>query len=94
MNMASTVRISDSTKTKMKQLIQYLSFKANQTLSQKQILDILVQFGMEKKDDLLMLIEKNEVKYDWTKDPIFDEIDLEMDEDTSEKVDEIVYKDI
>ena len=89
--MASTVRISDSTKVKMQKLIHYLGFKSNQTISQKEMLDILIESGLQNKDKLLKLITRNEENIDWKEDPIFQEVDLELDEDASETVDEVVY---
>ena len=93
--MASTVRISDNAKKKMKKLIKYLSFKTNQDLSQMEIIEILIDNANERKEDLIGYIhqEDKDNNYDWKKDPIFDEVNLEMDEDTSENVDNILYGD-
>ena len=89
--MASTVRISDKSKAKMQKLIHYLAFKTNQKISQKEILDLLIESGLQNKDNLLKIMVKEENIINCKEDPIFQDVDLELDENASETVDEVVY---
>jgi hypothetical protein len=89
--MASTIRISDQAKKKMQKLIHYLGFKTNRQISQREMLDLLIEVAIQDKEVLLKQLKPTEQSTDWKNDPIFQEIDLEMEEDTSEKVKNIVY---
>ncbi|MHA1611382.1 MAG: hypothetical protein ACTSYU_04945 [Promethearchaeota archaeon] len=92
--MASTVRISNIAKLKMQKLIHYLGFKSNQKLSQRQILDILIDSGLQHKEELLKMIDKKEKIVNWRKDPILDDMDLDLDEYASETIDKVIYSEI
>ncbi len=89
--MASTVRISDESKKKLKSLIKYLGFKTNRNISQKDLIDALIELNWEDREGLVRFYQKNEEESNWKEDPIFEDVDIKMNRNASESVDEILY---
>lgn len=91
--MSSTVRINKKDKQELENLINYLNYKGKSKITQEQMISLLINSGIKRKNELLDQIIKPDNDYDWKKDPIFSLIEIELEENSSETVDEIVYGD-
>jgi len=91
--MSSTVRITKKDKQELENLINYLNFKGETKITQEQMISLLINVGKKRKSELLDQISKPDSNDDWKNDPIFSLIEIELEEDSSENVDEIIFGD-
>ena len=93
--MSSTVRITKKDKQELENLINYLNYKGKgkSKITQEQMISLLIKAGIKRKTELLEQFIKPDNDYDWKNDPIFSLIEIELEENSSENVDEIVYGD-
>ena len=91
--MSSTVRITKKDKQELENLINYLNYKGKSKITQEQMISLLIKAGIKRKSELLEQFIKPDNDYDWKNDPIFSLIEVELEENSSETVDEIVYGD-
>ncbi len=89
--MSSTVRITKKDKQELENLINYLNYKGKSKITQEQMISLLIKAGIKQKTELLEQFIKPDNNYDWKNDPIFSLIEVELEENSSETVDEIVY---
>ncbi len=89
---STTVRISSDDKKELDELISFLSFKAKRKLTQTEILSLLISIGKEERVNLVdKIVEESDINYDVENDPFFNLPEFDMDEDTSENIDKIIY---
>ncbi len=91
--MTSTVEISDKAKQEISKLITYLSLKTNRPISQKELLDVLIESSTQNMDQLLTKIKRSTSEHNWKEDSIFHDVTLSLDVTTSETIDDVVYGD-
>ncbi len=91
--MSSTIRINKKDKQELENLINYLNYKGKSKLTQEQMISLLIKAGIKRKSELLDQIIKPDSNGHWKNDPIFSLIEIELEENSSETVDENVYGD-
>ncbi len=94
--MSSTVRINKRDKQELENLINYLNYKGKIKLTQEQMISLLIEAGLKRKNEILEQIIKHDGDDDgddWKNDSIFSLLEVELEENASETVDETVYGD-
>ena len=91
---STTIRISKDDKKKLDELISILSFKTKKKLTQEQLLKELVSLGIKFESNITeQLLSDNKInEIDIEKDSFFNLPTFNLGRNTSENIDEIIYK--
>jgi hypothetical protein len=90
---STTIRLTKKAKEDIKELMTYLSFKAKTSLTQLDVISLLVSLGEEKKEEIVekILTQKENKEFDLTADPFFDIPVLDLGKTSNEEIDETLY---
>ena len=90
--MSTTIRISQEDKSKLDNLIRYLSFHAHRKITQEEFIARLLAMGEQQKDALVGNLSDAETsKSDLSDDPVFHLPKLKLGRDASEDLDQTLY---